>query len=454
VLDPSSGGYANSAQALLQIEGKDLKYLKCMALSQFDGERWRVDENLALGPFPRVPEEELDSYLHRRARVKNVQFLGRILPTDGVPVGVRGKFFTKPLLNTQGAIECATTWNSANNQYEYWIDPNAAPEQLPPHLVRFHTEHPSASSRLNAWLSEVTAGATNQFDVAQKIERYLQRNYSYRIGAPALNRLNSLEDFLFDKKEGHCERFASSLALLLRMHNIPTRIAIGYVPGPQSRFSEWRQVRFKDAHAWTEAWFADKGWVTFDATPGGGGGYEGYGITQFLESVDLFWYSNVISFDGATQKEIVGRVMRGLSALPGLAQRNVGAFFAILAIVFVPWLFKKGRGFRLPGRVIGRRRMEVSEADHFYAELLRVLARKGFHRAPEQTPLEFLEELREREAPCLEEIEQITKAFCDSHYGGQSLALEEGEKIRGGLSRIAGSKEFPTKALARVAGDL
>ena len=72
------------------------------------------------GPFQRrLSEDELDSYPIRRVRVKNVNFLGRVLPVDGMPVAMHGKFFSKPLMNTQGAIECVSIWNSANNYYEY-----------------------------------------------------------------------------------------------------------------------------------------------------------------------------------------------------------------------------------------------------------------------------------------------------------------------------------------------
>src|SRR4051812_9086986 len=100
----------------MQIEGKNIRYLKGMALSQIDGQEWRVDDKVTLRHFPRAAEADLANFPHRRVRVKRVQFLGRVLPTDGMPVGLQGKFFEKPLLNSQGVIECANTWNSANNQ--------------------------------------------------------------------------------------------------------------------------------------------------------------------------------------------------------------------------------------------------------------------------------------------------------------------------------------------------
>jgi hypothetical protein len=443
VLDPSGGGYANSPQVLMQVQGKNLHYFKCMALSQFDGKEWRIDERPSLRPFQRrLSDEDLESYAVRRVRVKNVNFLGRVLPADGIPVAVRGKFFSKPLMNAQGAVECVSIWNTANNFYEYWVDPNPPIDPLSPPLIRFHTEHPRPSTRLSGWMSEVTAGATNQLDTARRIESYLRRNFTYRIGAPALKRIDTLDDFIFDKKEGHCERFASALALLLRMHNIPTRIAIGYVPGPAGRFSDWRQIRFKDAHAWTEAWFPELGWTAFDATPGGGGGNDiGWGFSEFFESLDLVWYSHVISFDRVSQREMMTSFMGAMMSIPQMVNRNLGLFFLVMAAGFIPWIYKRARG---PLAALSNHpRAQVPTADHFYARLLRVLGRRGFAPAPEQTPLEFLKRLRAENAACIDEISEITRVFCDSRYGEQPLAAEEIQRLTSLLARIEDAPENP-----------
>jgi hypothetical protein len=443
VLDPSGGGYANSPQVLLQVQGKKLGYFKCMALSQFDGKEWRIDgEHLSLRPFQRrVPETQLANFPVRRVRVKNVNFLGRVLPTDGTPVVMRGKFFQKPLMNTQGAIECVSIWNSANNYYEYWVDPNPPVEQLSPSLFRYLTEHPTPSAKLTNWFQQVTAGATNQYDGARKLELYLRRNFKYRLGAPALRRLDSLEDFIFNAREGHCERYASAMALLLRMQNIPARIAIGYVPGPASRFSDWHQIRFKDAHAWTEAWFPDIGWTTFDATPGGGGDDDTWGVTQFMETLDLVWYSHVISFDRASQRDLAAGLMGAMMSIPRIVNRNLIIFFILLSLGFIPWLYRR---VRVPFAALAKpQRTSSPTADHFYARLLRLLAKRGHDRSPEQTPAEFLEQLRARNAAAIEPIGQITQIFCDSRYGEQPLPPEEIARLKELLAQIENTPENP-----------
>jgi transglutaminase-like putative cysteine protease len=440
VLDPSGGGRANSAQVLMQVEGKNLRYFKCMALSKFDGQQWQVDERVTLRPFQRrIPETDLAKYPVRRIRVKSVSYLGRVLPTDGVPVALQGKFFSKPLMNSHGAVECVSLWNTANNFYEYWIHPEPPAQPLSAPLIRYYTQHPQPSTRLSEFMSKVTAGATNQLEAARRLEKYLQRHYAYRIGAPALRRVDSLEEFLFEKREGHCERFASALALLLRMHNIPTRIAIGYVPGPNSRFSDWRQIRFKDAHAWTEAWFPELGWTTFDATPGGGMDGHGWGVTEFFEGLDLVWYSRVVSFDRESQRQLMAGLMGAMMSIPGIVNRNLAIFFVLLAAGFVPWIYRQTRGSRTGA---GLKRSNLPTANHFYARMLRALARRGFDRPPEQTPVEFLESLREAKAPCLAEIGEVTRAFCDSKYGEQPLPEVEVRRLGELLERVENAPEI------------
>jgi len=72
--------------------------------------------------------------------------------------------------------------------------------------------------------------------------------------------------FLFVDKRGHCEYFASALALLGRAAGVPTRLVMGYRVSERSPFGYF-VVRERNAHAWVEAWLPGAGWVTRDATP-------------------------------------------------------------------------------------------------------------------------------------------------------------------------------------------
>ena len=77
----------------------------------------------------------------------------------------------------------------------------------------------------------------------------------------------SVHIFLFDLKEGHCEYFATTLAVMARLAGLPARIATGFSPGNYNTLTNAFDVYEYHAHAWTQIFFDDKGWLTFDATP-------------------------------------------------------------------------------------------------------------------------------------------------------------------------------------------
>jgi len=79
-------------------------------------------------------------------------------------------------------------------------------------------------------------------------------------------KLPPIERFLFIEKSGHCELFASSMAILLRMGGVPTRLVAGFRV-TRNAYGDVLTVRQSDAHAWVEAYVPDHGWTALDPTP-------------------------------------------------------------------------------------------------------------------------------------------------------------------------------------------
>lgn len=85
---------------------------------------------------------------------------------------------------------------------------------------------------------------------------------------PATGRpMDPLRAFL-TTRQGYCVQFATAMALLARVHGIPSRVALGYLPGALDSADGRYVVRSKDAHAWPELWFSGIGWLRFEPTPG------------------------------------------------------------------------------------------------------------------------------------------------------------------------------------------
>jgi hypothetical protein len=119
----------------------------------------------------------------------------------------------------------------------------------------------------------------------------------------AAERFLPMERFLFLTKQGHCEWFASSSVILLRMAGVPARLVTGFriSKGPVGGVLT---ITTNDAHAWVEYWTSDRGWTALDPTPRilGPSGIlnvfrDGY------EWVSAYWYRYVLNFTDSKNKE-------------------------------------------------------------------------------------------------------------------------------------------------------
>ena len=128
------------------------------------------------------------------------------------------------------------------------------PADLPPVLVE--------ESR------RVTRGADTPYDKAVAIQKYLRdpANFTYDVAQRPGNGYQALVNFLTVDRRGYCEQFASAMAMMARVNGIPSRVAVGFLPGTQS--GDRHDVYVRDMHAWPELYFASYGWVRFEPTPG------------------------------------------------------------------------------------------------------------------------------------------------------------------------------------------
>ena len=143
----------------------------------------------------------------------------------------------------------------------YWL------ERIP---TRHYLQLPrkKISKRLSELVKNLTKDVKDPYRKAILLRDYLRENFNYKLYAekPPANR--ELADFfLFDLKEGHCEYFATTLAVMARLAGLPARIATGFSPGNYNTLTNAFDVYEYHAHAWTQIFFDDNGWLTFDATP-------------------------------------------------------------------------------------------------------------------------------------------------------------------------------------------
>lgn len=123
----------------------------------------------------------------------------------------------------------------------------------------------SPYARMYLLARRLAAGQRTTYGVVRRVDSFLHASYAYSLSPPA--RQYPLESFLFLDGRGYCQQFSGAMALLLRMDGIPTRVAVGFLPGRYDATDARWDVRAVDAHSWDEVYFSGIGWVTFDPTP-------------------------------------------------------------------------------------------------------------------------------------------------------------------------------------------
>jgi transglutaminase-like putative cysteine protease len=110
---------------------------------------------------------------------------------------------------------------------------------------------------------------TTPYEKARAVERYLiyDGGFTYNLDVGYRRADEAIEQFLGEGREGFCTQFATSMALLLRELDVPSRVVYGATTGDEVEPDEY-VVTGSNMHTWVEVYFPGVGWYTFDPTPG------------------------------------------------------------------------------------------------------------------------------------------------------------------------------------------
>lgn len=121
--------------------------------------------------------------------------------------------------------------------------------------------------RLAALAERLAAGSSSAEVRLARTVAFVQGECHYSLKPGRFRTQQPVAEFLFEKKRGYCEYFASAAALLLRLEGVPARYVRGFTVREANRLDDEYVVREADAHAWIEAWIPGRGWVEADPTP-------------------------------------------------------------------------------------------------------------------------------------------------------------------------------------------
>ncbi len=138
---------------------------------------------------------------------------------------------------------------------------------LPLSLEQFLQLPDDVPQRVLDLAQEVTAEAPTTYDKIRALEAWMGANTTYSLDIPPLPEgADSVDEYLFETRQGFCEQIGTSLVVMLRSLGVPSRLAVGFIPGERNSLTGLYEVRASDAHSWAEVYFPGIGWQGFDPT--------------------------------------------------------------------------------------------------------------------------------------------------------------------------------------------
>lgn len=338
----------------------------------------------------------------------------------------------------------------------------------PDTIARLYLQLPELGARIIELAHQIGGSQASAYDKALAIQTFLGQNYAYSLDVKRTSKVSPLEDFLFINKAGHCEYYATSMAILLRVVGVPARVVNGFAQGRWNEFGRFFTVRQSDAHSWVEVYFPSAGWVMFDPTPGAAFGetYQQFAeqrsflasLYRYSEYLRTSWNRYIVDYSREDQAQaLVNAFIKSRSArytlrnwlsatkdriqtiLSRISWRRIGSGLVYLSFggftLFWLWRLIKDVRLSLPG-FRSRKRMTTRRVIQFYQTMLRVLARRGITKARSATPGEFAGYVAQHHALYGAEVRDLTNLYYAVRYGAMELSRDDVLRIEQLLQRL------------------
>ena len=292
--------------------------------------------------------------------------------------------------------------------------------------------------RIEALLQQWKRSSNSDQELVEKaLNHFHNSEFYYSLTPPGLGD-NPIDEFLFESREGYCEHYASTFTILMRWLGIPARVVVGYQGGTRNTVGGYLQVRYSDAHAWSEIWI-NKNWVRVDPTAVISPERIEYGmdaimnfwlngslrsnsapaLANFLnpsgfslafrrikdswENIGFQWDRWVVNYDFDSQRILLTNLgfkhKNSLAILLGLL-----ATATTVLMLFYFWQL-------IP------RAVRIGEAQRSYLEFVHKFKRAKLLKAPSDSPNEFATKVVSELPHHAKEIHSITQTYINLRYG-------------------------------------
>lgn len=271
---------------------------------------------------------------------------------------------------------------------------------------------------------------SDQEIVLTALQMFNQEKFSYTLTPKALDLRNSVDDFLFNTKEGFCEHYASAFVVLMRAAGIPSRVVTGYLGGEKNTVNGYYRIKQSDAHAWAEVYYQGTGWTRVDPTgaiaperieknleealpdENIGGFFSG---NTFLLRLENSWYALntayfdwVLEFDSEKQMDLMKKLGFEKPDWRALVYILVGG--VLLSVLFMSLLF-----WRQSKNLI------TEPIQRLYVRFLQKLENSGLEIDRSEGPMDLFE----RASNAFPDKSKDMQIFINTYISARYFALEE-----------------------------
>jgi len=267
----------------LSTQNPDVHYLRTQVLDVLTDRGWTQSSPSGSGPAEgELTTQSFGDTRQYEAHVEVTGYADRYLPIpagthgiSGVPTGENWQY------DDRRSMVFSTVGQSTGKKYDVRVAepaPTVATLQksgavpADDQLMREWGGVPSYSPRfppsVGRKVQDLITGRPTPYDRAKAIRDYFSpdNGFTYSTSTLVGDTGSELADFLLEKKQGYCQQYAASMAIMLRIAGLPARVVLGFTRHERQLNGFW-SIRNTDAHAWVEAYFAGLGWIPFDPTP-------------------------------------------------------------------------------------------------------------------------------------------------------------------------------------------
>lgn len=350
-----------------------------------------------------------------------------VLRTMDGRIGPRRITFTSEI----GRPDIGFNFVSPGSKDEEYIDKFLqVPETLSPQIIQL--------------ASDLTRATSSSEEKAGNILDYFRTGFQYSLEMVKESNESSIDEFIFQRKKGHCEYFASAMVILLRSAGIPARIINGFTGVEWNEMGNYMIVRQSHAHSWVEALIPGKGWAIYDPTPtdpaAALSNKMNNPLNRAMDLLRLNWQRYVIRYSLKDQMELASWFKSGgktffnkVKSLKPTDWKNLAhidksllpILIGLTLFFLIKWrVWKFSSGPRTPFPVT------------LYASMLKRLEKRGIRKQPHWTHREFLQHLQPLPPEKHDIVQRVTAFYEYCRFANQPATQNEKTAILRSLRQL------------------